>query len=329
MPIQIIWGNDIKACENEIEKIINTKISKEWQTFNLSKLNGDDEDQVYRAFEEMQIPPFGDGSRVIVLKNNPIFNLKNDKFTTKFESASKNVPNSTLLILNNTNKPDSRIKSTRYLKSLIREQKASELFFNLPDIWNNENQIKFVKNIAKTHNIHLEENAASLIIESIGTESTRLDNELQKALLYVSAKNNNETNLLTVNDIKNVLNENQSNIFKVIDSLIEKNISQGLHHINILINHGEPPLRLIAGLISQVRIHTIVLLLLEEKDLSKISKIAGISNPKRIFFIRQKVKNCNPQFLINLMIKLLDIESFLKRGSNPIDIFTENLASLT
>ena len=326
MPIQIIWGNDTKSCENKIEKIIDSNISEQWKSFNLSKLDGNDENQVFKALEETQNAPFGDGSRIIVLKNNPIFNIKNDKFAAKFEFSAQNIPDSTFLILFCKDKPDARMKTTKVLKTLVKSEKAFESSYNLPDIWDYDSQVKHVKEISRNLNINLDENAAQAIIESIGTESTKLDNELRKALLYLSAT---DKNLLTVKDIESIFFEQQSNIFKIIDSLIEKEISQSLNHIYTLINQGEPPLRLISGLTSQIRIHTIVLLLADENDLSKISQLAGIANPKRIFFIRKKIKNCDPKFLIDLMTKLLDIEFFLKKGNNPINVFTENLASLT
>ena len=326
MPIQIIWGNDTKSCENKIEKIIDSNISEQWKSFNLSKLDGNDENQVFKALEETQNAPFGDGSRIIVLKNNPIFNIKNDKFAAKFEFSALNIPDSNFLILFRTDKPDARMKTTKVLNTLVKSKQAFESSYNLPDIWNYDSQVKYVKEISRNLNINLDENAAQAIIESIGTESTKLDNELRKALLYLSAK---DKDLLTVKDIESIFFEQQSNIFKIIDSLIEKEISQSLNYIYTLINQGEPPLRLIAALTSQIRIHTIVLLLADENDVSKISQLAGITNPKRIFFIRKKNKNCDPKFLINLMIKLLDIELSLKRGKNPINVFTENLASLT
>ena len=326
MPIQIIWGNDTKSCENKIEKIIDSNISEQWKSFNLSKLDGNDENQVFKALEETQNAPFGDGSRIIVLKNNPIFNIKNNKFAAKFEFCAKNIPDSTYLILFCKDKPDARMKTTKVLNTLVKSKQAFESSYNLPDIWNYDSQVKYVKEISRNLNINLDENAAQAIIESIGTESTKLDNELKKALLYLSAT---DKNLLTVKDIESIFFEQQSNIFKIIDYLIEKKISQSLNHINTLINQGEPPLRLISGLTSQIRIYAIVLLLADENDLSKISQLAGITNPKRIFFIRKKIKNCDSKFLINLMSKLLDIEFFLKRGNDPTSVFTENLASLT
>ena len=101
--------------------------------------------------------------------------------------------------------------------------------------------------------------------------------------------------------------------------------------IDYLLKKGEPALRLNAGLISQIRIHTIVKLLYKtgEQDLSKICKIANISNPKRIFFILKKINNTSSIFLIDLMSNLLDIDSSLKKGGNPINVFIENLVNLS
>ena len=81
------------------------------------------------------------------------------------------------------------------------------------------------------------------------------------------------------------------------------------------------------GLISQIRIHTIIKLAVNSgnDNAEKICNLAGISNPKRTFFIRKKVKNISQEYLINLMSNLLDIESLLKKGNNPKNVFTENI----
>ena len=50
---------------------------------------------------------------------------------------------------------------------------------------------------------------------------------------------------------------------------------------------------------------------------------------KEFFFIRRKVKNISQEYLINLMSNLLDIESLLKQGNNPLNVFTENLINLS
>ena len=333
MPIQIIWGNDLNASNKFIKKIIDEKVSKIWREINISYLNGDDDNQINQAFDEVLTPPLGDGSRVILLKNNPIFTNKNEEIRIKFEKIYKNIPDKTYFLLQNTKKPDSRLKSTKFIQNLIKKDLAIENSFSLPDIWDFEGQKKYLEFTANSMNIYLDKGTADLIINSVGNDSFNLMSELAKAKIYLSASNNNENKelILKSDDVKKIFNDHQSNIFKIIDYLLQNSINEGLMEIHYLLKKGEPALRLNAGLISQIRMHTIVKLLYKsgEQDLSKICKLANISNPKRIFFIRKKVNNISLDFLIQLMSYLLDIELSLKKGNNPINVFTENLIKLS
>ena len=333
MPIQILWGNDLSASNKFIEELINKRVSKTWKSINISNLNGDDEDQIFKAFEEILTPPLGDGSRVVVLKNNPIFTNKNEEIRIKFEKIYKNIPNHTFFILQNIKKPDSRLKSTKFLQTLIKKNLATETSFSLPDIWDYEGQKRYLEVTANSMNIEIGKGAAELIINSVGNDSFKLINELTKAKIYLSARNKNENKevILKSDDVKKIFNDNQSNIFKIVDHLLQKNINEGLLEIHYLLKKGEPALRLNAGLISQIRMHTVIKLLEKsgEQDLSTVCKIANISNPKRIFFIRKKVRYTSSEFLINLMSNLLVIESALKKGNNPINVFIENLVNFS
>ncbi len=333
MPIQIIWGNDLNASNRFIKKIIDEKVSKTWREINISYLNGDDDNQIKQAFDEILTPPLGDGSRVIVLKNNPLFTNKNEEISLKFEKIYQNIPSNTYFLLQNTKKPDSRLKSTKFIQNLIKKDLAIETSFLLPDIWDFEGQKRYIEVTAKSMNIHLGKGTADLIINSVGNDSFNLMSELAKAKIYLSAKNNHENKelILKSDDVKEIFNDHQSNIFKIIDHLLQNSIYEGLIEIHYLLKKGEPALRLNAGLISQIRMHTIVKLFHKsgEQDLSKICKLANISNPKRIFFIRKKVNNTSSAFLIKLMSNLLDIESSLKKGNNPINVFMENLVNLS
>ena len=333
MPIQIIWGNDISAHNKYIHQIIDQKVSKVWKEINVSNLNGDDEQQINKAMEEILTPPLGDGARVVILKNNPIFTIKNEDLRIKFEKIYRNIPSNTYFILQNIKKPDSRLKSTKFIKKLIKENVAIEKSFSLPDIWDYEGQRRYLEDAAREMDISLDKNTAELIIDSVGNDSVKLINELAKAKIYLTALANDENAKLCLksNDVKKIFNDHQSNIFKIIDLLLEKNIKESLIEINYLLCKGEPALRLNAGLISQIRIHTIIKLSnnSREEDVDKICNLANITNPKRIFFIRKKIKNTSQEYLINLMSNLLNIESLLKKGNNPINVFIENLMNLS
>ena len=333
MPIQIIWGNDLNASNKFIKKIIDEKVSKTWGEINISYLNGDDDNQIKQAFDEILTPPLGDGSRVIVLKNNPIFTNKNEEIRVKFEKIYQNIPSNTYFLLQNTKKPDSRLKSTKFIQNLIKKDLASAISFSLPDIWDFEGQKRYIEAAANSMNINLGKGTVDLIINSVGNDNFNLMSELAKAKIYLSASNNGENKELILNsdDVKKIFNDHQSNIFKIIDHLLQNSINEALIEIHYLLKKGEPALRLNAGLISQIRMHTIVKLLHKsgEQDLSEICKLANVSNPKRIYFIRKKVNNTSSDFLIKLMSNLLDIESSLKKGNNPINVFTESLVNLS
>ena len=60
-------------------------------------------------------------------------------------------------------------------------------------------------------------------------------------------------------------------------------------------------------------------------DFKEIAKLAGITNPKRIFIIRKQIQGKSLEVLIELMKKLLKIEVSIKSGSMPIDAFKDNL----
>ena len=195
MPIQILWGNDLNAQNTFIQKLIDNEVSIEWKEINVTNLNGDDDEQVNKAFDEVLTPPFGDGYRIVTLKNNPIFTAKNEDLRTKFEKIHDNIPQNTYLILQNTKKPDSRLKSTKFLQKLIKNNLAKEKSFSLPEIWDYEGQKRFLEDAANEMNIKIDKNAAELIIDSVGNDSFKLINELAKAKTYLSAVSVSYTHL--------------------------------------------------------------------------------------------------------------------------------------
>ena len=98
MPIQILWGNDLNSQNTFIQELIDKEVSKAWKAINVTNLNGDDDEQVKKAFDEVLTPPFGDGCRIVILKNNPIFTAKNEDLSIKFENIHNIIPINTCLL---------------------------------------------------------------------------------------------------------------------------------------------------------------------------------------------------------------------------------------
>ena len=112
MPIHLIWGDDYEACNREIEEIIQTVIDPSWKSFNYSQIDGNDQKQNFRALEEVQSAPLGSGGRVVLVRRSPFCNGCSIELANKLQQTIKLLPNKTYLILNNSNKPNKRLKPT-------------------------------------------------------------------------------------------------------------------------------------------------------------------------------------------------------------------------
>ena len=119
MPIHLIWGDDYEASNREIEEIIQKVIDPVWKSFNYSQIDGNDPKQNFRALEEVQSAPLGNGGRVVLVRRSPFCNGCSIELANKLEQAIKLIPDNTHLILNNSNKPDKRLKTTKLIQKSI------------------------------------------------------------------------------------------------------------------------------------------------------------------------------------------------------------------
>ena len=332
MPIHLFWGENCGASEEAIEKLIAKVIDPAWSTINLSRLDGADTNQAFQALDEIRTPPFGGGSRVILLKRSPFLNNCPNNLVKRFEETILVIPQMNYLILNNTNKPDGRLKTTKAIYKLIKKSEAKEHSFKLPQVWDTEGQKKFVLDSASDLNIYLEDDAVLDLVEAIGNDSSRLYSELKKLSLLAESQNKvedikNKKIIITSSIVKSLIGSITTNSLEVSNCLLEENIGEAIIKVNALLESGEPALRILATLTNQIRGWLWVKLLEkdEQKDVGFIAKNAGISNPKRIFIMRKQIKGKSTKMFLDLLSKLLDIEAALKRGKNPIDAFKESL----
>jgi len=74
------------------------------------------------------------------------------------------------------------------------------------------------------------------------SDRKQLQNELAKAKTYLSAQasDSNSQLFLNSNDVKKIFSDHQSNVFKIIDLLLQKNINESLIEINYSLQIVEP-----------------------------------------------------------------------------------------
>ena len=190
MPIHLIWGDDYEASHREIEEIIQKVIDPVWKSFNYSQVDGNDPKQSFKALEEVQSAPFGNGHRIVLVRRSPFCNGCSLELANKMEQSIKLIPENTHLILNNSNKPDKRLKTTKLIEKNIQSNSlSSEKNFILPLPWDIQGQQKLVKSIAQRLNIKMNHETINFIVESIGSDSSLISKELEKLVLLSEANN--------------------------------------------------------------------------------------------------------------------------------------------
>ncbi len=332
MPIHLIWGDDVAAIDHFISTLSNEIIDCNWSSINLTRLDGSNNEHANQALAEARTPPFGNGGRVVVLRKSPFCNSCPTELVKKFETTIELIPKNSYLILINTNKPDSRLRTTKYIKELIKSKKAKENSFILPAIWDLKGQTELAIKTAERLELKLNSETALKLVNAIGCDSTKIYSELQKLALFTSKNSkindsNITPNLITSESIHALIGEVTTNSLQVGESLLANDIGDALSKLDTLLDTGEPALKIIATLTGQIRGWLWVTLLEQNgiKDVATIAKTAGINNPKRIYVMRKQLRGQSSTHFLNLLKALLEIEANLKRGAAPKNSFRDGL----
>jgi DNA polymerase-3 subunit delta len=230
------------------------------------------------------------------------------------------IPNSCHLLLVSPGKPDARLRSTKALQKLVKAGGATEKSFTLPAIWDGAGQVELVQRTARELGLTLEPAAAEALSDAIGSDSARLASELEKLSLYVGSGQP-----ITAAAVAALVGSQATNALQVGDALLAGRPAEAIALVEALLAANEPALRIVATLSGQIRGWLWVSLLDRqgEQDVNAIAKAAGIGNPKRIYVMRKQIRGREPKRFLQLLSQLLEVESALKRGSDPSDAFRD------
>lgn len=325
MPIHLYWGDDEAARNRAVEALIAERIDPSWQSINLSRLDGSDAGQAAQALEEARTPPFGGGDRVVLLQRSPFCSQCPAELAQQLEASLELIPESCHLLLVSPGKPDARLRTTKALQKLVKTGDASERSFALPAVWDGAGQVELVQRTAAELGLRLEPAAAEALSEAIGSDSARLASELEKLALYGGGSRGGGQPLITAAAVEALVGSHAANALQVGDALLAGQPAAAIALVDALLAANEPALRIVATLSGQIRGWLWVSLLDRqgEQDVNAIAKAAGIGNPKRIYVMRKQIRGRPPARFLALLSQLLEVESALKRGSDPGDAFRD------
>ena len=330
MPIHLYWGDDEAARGRAVEALVEGLVDPAWASINLSRLDGNDGEQALQALEEARTPPFGSGSRVVVLQRSPFCSAGPAGLAERLEASLELIPEACHLVLVSPGKPDARLRTTKALKKVAQEKS-----FALPAIWDGDGQVELVQRTARELGLTLEPAAAEALAEAIGSDSARLASELEKLALYAAgsaaaspaAKRSGAAAPITAAAVEALVGGRSTSSLAVGDALLAGRPAEAIALVDALLAANEPALRIVAALTSQVRGWLWVALLESkgEQDVAVIAKAAGIGNPKRIYVMRKQLRGRSASGLLSLLGQVLEVEAALKRGADPGEAFRDGL----
>ncbi|KEF41443.1 MAG: DNA polymerase III subunit delta [Cyanobium sp. CACIAM 14] len=316
MPIHLYWGDDEAARSRALATRIEALVDPAWASINLSRLDGSDPGQAAQALQEARTAPFGTGDRVVVLQRSPFCHACPAELAGQLEASLGLIPADVHLFLLSDTKPDARLRTTKLLRAVAEEQG-----FPLPPVWDGAGQLERVESAARDRGLALAPGAAEALATAIGSDGMRLASELEKLALHAGPGGGP----ITAEAVTALIGGQVTSSLAVGEALLAQRPAEAIALVEALLAAGEPALRIVAALASQIRGWLWVSLLERsgEQDVAVIARAAGIGNPRRIYVMRKQIRGRTPDQLLALLRRLLDVEAALKRGSDPGDAFRD------
>ena len=310
MPIDFLWGDEDYLIEKAVNKIKD------------NVLKGDVNELNYRLVDNPSFSLFSEllrtnammfGDVVVVIKCQKYFlesktkEKLDDKQNQELINALNNISDRVHFILvcptprGEKKKPDSRKKLYKEILKLTKPQE-----FQSYKSYEEYKLIPIVKKMASELELKINQDEASLLIQTVGTSLRDISTQLEKLKLYAYPND-----IVTSDMIKNIVSSN-SDIFNLVDLILEKNYTDALNLIFDIIQKEH-------YLVSLAFIQTVFTNLLKIKIYSKTmsSFDLAVKLNQNEFIVKkniQKLEKISLDELARLKINLSDAEYKLKTG---------------
>lgn len=300
MPIELLVGDDNYRIQQRINQHLDSIAP--WSDLNshrfeVQTLNIDQLITLLKTEIEplARTPPFTGGQQLIIVTHLT--------FTASLLGAMQwlnQVPATTILVLT-TKSLDKRTKLAKWLM-----QQATTLNYSQLSPWDTQGIEKFVTTQARTKGLMLSDSIVRYLGMAIGTDSYRLATELTKLKLL--------GNSLTIQQVKQLVPNTNHTALELADAVRTCNIHQLIALLDTLQNTH--PNLLIATLNTQFRTWLWVKAALSRSisDDCTIASVCGLSNPKRLYYLKQEVAQISLTRLIQVVTRLQQLQVGLKQG---------------
>lgn len=291
--LYFLEGDSYKLLEKNVLEILKEN------SFNQEELVIYDMDEELLDKAILYLDTYGlfNEKKAVWLKNATFLTANKSEIEQNIELLSKyiNNPNLDNILIISCTKADSKKNIVKLIK---KNMKCLDISLDLN---------KFIKE--KTSGYKISPNTINYLIDILGSDFERINNELDKLMSLTYSKKE-----ITNSDIdKIVIKKIDNNIFDLIDAIMNKNKEKSLLIYNNMVNYGEDVFKIMIALANQIRLIYQVKVL---KNLSneEIYNILKLKNIKQVVAIRYKIDKYKESELLNYLHKLSLMDEELKMG---------------
>ena len=296
--ILILIGDDLHRIEKEINKYLQ-KIPQQWRALNYKRYSCA---RLSEAIIDAVSVSFGNSHKVIVIEH---CNFKEfGESGLELLQPISNLRESTHLIFT-ASSLDRRLKVSKFL---LERGKVTE--YKLIRTWREDLIIKAVETEAREIKLNLTKDAARYLANAIGNDSERRSKELEKLALYAGDSKLGKSQVVNFVPINTQTSLQLAAAIKAGQALLVARLTEEL------LAKGEPPLKIIATLITQFRTWLWTKLAISSgiKTNADIAKVANVVNVNRVYYLRQEVAKCSVRSLACTMVLLFDLHIACQQG---------------
>lgn len=280
----------------ENDALINAKI-KELLKENYSNLITYDMEMtnISNAIRDLDTYGFFNEKKYVYAKNAKFLSSEKTEINHDIDLLKKYLENPNLdnVLIISCNKLDNKKNIVKLVKDKMKVIEIN-IDFN-----------KYIKDYCK--DIKIKQESIDYLINAIGDNFYRINNELDKLLMYSS----NEITKKDIDDV--VIKKIDTNIFLLIDAIISKDKKKSLMIYHEMINYGEDIFKIMIALANQIRLIYSVKVL-ENLSNDEITTILNLKNPKQVYALRYKIGKYSSKDLLNYLHKLSLMDEDLKLG---------------
>ena len=296
--IHILVGDDRHHIEKEINKY-KQQIPQHLQALNYQRYSSD---SLSEAIIDVLSVSFSNCQKVVVIENCN-FREFGEPGLSLLQPITK-LPESTCLIFI-ASSIDRRLKVAKFLLDLgkITEYKQ------IPP-WRSDLLVKAVETEAKEMGLRLTKDASRYLADAIGTDSERREKELEKLSVYTGDRKLNKSQVAQLVPVNTQTSLQLADAIKSGRALLVAGLT------NELLAKGEPPLKIIATLITQFRtwLWTKLAIAKSIRSNAEIAQLANVGNVNRIYYLRQEVAKCSLKSLSQTVVLLFELQIACQQG---------------